>query len=216
MEYAAQRDGMRRRINLLDLSPQLAEGRRVAKYIRSSARQSQRKGQDRFLSGNCGFRFRACCFWGQETGPSPTDRRKLGSKHNIITDANGIPLATIITPANRHDVNELIPLVESVPYVFGKPGPPRKRPDALYADRGYDSEPHRNALREKGIKPVIARRREKHGSGLGIYRWVVERTISWLHQFRRLRVRYERLSEIHEAFLKIGCILICWRSFSNA
>jgi transposase len=48
-----------------------------------------------------------------------------------------------------------------------------------------------------------------HGSGLGKQRWVVERTIAWLHQYRRLRVRYERRDDIHEAFLAIGCSLIC-------
>jgi transposase len=40
---------------------------------------------------------------------------------------------------------------------------------------------------------------------------VVERTLSWLHQFRRLRIRYEKLPEIHDAFLQIGCIVICYR-----
>jgi len=62
-----------------------------------------------------------------------------------------------------------------------------------------------------GTEPVLAKRRTSHGSGLGVYRWVMERTLSWLHQFRRLRIRYERLPEIHEAFLTIGCALICWR-----
>ena len=38
---------------------------------------------------------------------------------------------------------------------------------------------------------------------------VVERTIAWLHQYRRLRVRYERREDIHEAFLTIGASLIC-------
>jgi len=56
---------------------------------------------------------------------------------------------------------------------------------------------------------VIAKRGTPHGSGLGKTRWVVERTLSWLHQFRRLRVRYERRADIHEAFLSLGCILIC-------
>src|SRR6266487_3795143 len=50
---------------------------------------------------------------------------------------------------------------------------------------------------------------EPHGSGLGKKRWVVERTIAWLHQYRRLRIRYERRDDIHEAFLAIGCSLIC-------
>ena len=39
---------------------------------------------------------------------------------------------------------------------------------------------------------------------------VVERTFSWLNQFRRLRVRYEKRADIHEAFLSLGCALICW------
>lgn len=65
------------------------------------------------------------------------------------------------------------------------------------------------ALWARGIAPQIAHRNTEHGSGLGVYRWVVERTNSWLHQYRRLRVRYERRGDIHEAFLKLGCILIC-------
>ena len=50
-----------------------------------------------------------------------------------------------------------------------------------------------------------------HGSGLGRERWVVERTFAWLHGFRRLRTRYERLPELHQAFLDLGCAVICLR-----
>jgi hypothetical protein len=42
-------------------------------------------------------------------------------------------------------------------------------------------------------------------------RWVVERTLAWLNQFRRLRVRYDKRADIHEAFLSLGCALICWQ-----
>ena len=45
---------------------------------------------------------------------------------------------------------------------------------------------------------------------LGRWRWLVERTFAWLNQFRRLRVRYEKRAEIHEAILSLGCALICW------
>jgi len=55
------------------------------------------------------------------------------------------------------------------------------------------------------------KRNTEHGSGLGRWRWVVERTFAWLNQFRRLRVRYEKRADIHEAFLALGCILICWK-----
>ena len=152
---------------------------------------------------------------GGKTGPNPTDRRKPGSKHHVITDAKGIPLAAILTGANRHDVTQLLPLVEAIPPVRGKRGRPRRRPDQVQGDRGYDSEPHRQALRALGVIPVIAKRFTEHGSGLGVHRWVVERTLAWLHQFRRLRIRYERRADIHEAFLSIGCSLICFKRLNS-
>jgi transposase len=128
-----------------------------------------------------------------------------------VTDAHGIPLAAKVTAANEHDVNQLLPLVTSIPPVGGKPGPPRRRPERLHGDRAYDSAGHRRILRWLGMIPVLARRGTERGSGLGMYRWVVERTLSWLHQYRRLRIRYERRGDIHQAFLHIGCLLICYK-----
>lgn len=135
----------------------------------------------------------------------------MGSKHHLLTDAHGTPLAVRLTGANRHDVTQLLSLVDAIPPVQGPVGRPRHRPDRLQGDRAYDSDPHRQRLRDCGITPVLARRRTPHGSGLGVFRWVVERTIAWLHQFRRLRVRDERRDDIHEAFLHLGCALICWK-----
>jgi transposase len=146
---------------------------------------------------------------GDETGPNPTDRAKLGTKHHVLVDGNGIPLATDATGANVPDVKKLIPLVDQIPPVSGKVGHPRQRPDELFGDRAYDSEPHRDELRKRNIIPRIARRNTEHGSGLGIYRWVVERTNSWLHTFRKLRLRTDRDGEIHIAFLKLASALIC-------
>jgi transposase len=65
------------------------------------------------------------------------------------------------------------------------------------------------------MEPLIRRQGSEHGSGLGKTRWVVERTLSWLHQFRRLRVRYEKRADIHGAFLLLGCILICWKALAT-
>jgi transposase len=135
----------------------------------------------------------------------------VGSKHHLLTDAEGVPLSVLLTQANRNDVTQLLPLLDAIPPIAGKPGHPRRKPDLVQADRGYDSDPHRQALTRRGIATEIARRYTGHGSGLGQTRWVVERTIAWLHQFRRLRIRYERRAEIHEAFLMLGCALICWR-----
>ena len=97
----------------------------------------------------------------------------------------------------------------------GKVGRPRLRPDRVTGDRAYDYPTYRRQLRRRGITPEIARRNSEHGSGLGRYRWVVERTFAWLHQFKRLLVRYDRRAEIHEAFLAIGCCLVCYRRLRN-
>lgn len=134
----------------------------------------------------------------------------------MITEAHGIPLAAQVTSANTNDITQLKPLVEAIPAVRGKRGRPRRWPESLQGDKGYDSNAHRAWLGQRRIKPVLSRRRAPHGSGLGRYRWVVERTIAWLHQFKRLRTRYERRADIHQAFLTIGCALICWRFVQNS
>jgi len=148
---------------------------------------------------------------GSATGPSPVDRARTGSKHHLLVEATGIPLAWALSSGNRHDVTQLIPLLDRVPPVRGRVGRPRRRPQRLSADRGYDYDKYRRELRRRGIKPEIARRGTAHGSGLGRYRWVVERTFAWLHQSKRLLVRYDRRHETHEAFLAIACCLVCFR-----
>jgi transposase len=148
---------------------------------------------------------------GEDTGPNPTDRSKSGSKHHLMTDAQGIPLSATVTAANVPDVTQTFAVLTAMPPVGGKPGPKRQRPERLQGDRGYDSEPARKLLRWLGIIPVLAARNTEHGSGLGVFRWVVERTISWLHSFGRLRRRLDRHSEFQNAFLQMACALICLR-----
>jgi transposase len=118
-------------------------------------------------------------------------------------------MAVTLTGANRHDVTQLLPLVDAVPPVRGRRGRPRRRFDRVQGDRGYDSEPHRQGLRARGTEPVLAKRGAAHGSGLGVWRWVVERAESWLHQYRHLKMRYDRRDDVHEAFLALACALIC-------
>jgi transposase len=143
------------------------------------------------------------------------DRAKSGTKHHLAVDANGTPLAAIVTGANRNDGTQLLPLIEAIPPIRGKVGAPRFTPDEVYADRGYDSEPHRQELRDKGIKPLIAKRNTGHGSGLGVVRWVVEQSVALLHQLRRLKMRFDKRDDIHEAFVTLGEIVICWRRFGS-
>jgi IS5 family transposase len=116
-----------------------------------------------------------------------------------------------LTGGNRHDVTELESLINAVPPVRGRRGRPRQRPDELYGDRAYDHDKYRKKVRAKGIRPRIARRGQPHGSGLGKVRWVIERTIAWYHGMKRLRIRWERRDDIHEAFLGLATCIITWR-----
>src|SRR3954467_6666425 len=133
---------------------------------------------------------------GEATGPSPVDRRRPGTKHTLMVDRHGVPLAIRTAGANASDHKQILPVVLDFPKVGGKPGRPKELPDELYADRGFDSDATRLLLAWLGIEPHIARRGTEHGSGLGKVRWVVERTISWLKGLRRMRVRYDRLMVI--------------------
>jgi hypothetical protein len=89
-------------------------------------------------------------------------------------------------------------------------GEPERTPRRLLADRACGSEGHEGLIRWLGIEPWFADRGEPHGSGLGTEPFVVEQAIAALHQNQRLRVRYERRSDSHQAFLNLACIKVCW------
>lgn len=118
----------------------------------------------------------------------------------------------MLTAANVHDskvLEEAVDSIEPIKRPGGRPGRPRKRPDKLHADKAYDFPRCRKALRRRGITPRIARRGIDSSERLGRHRWVVERTLAWLAKYRRLTIRYERREDIHEAFLHLGCSLVC-------
>jgi transposase len=133
----------------------------------------------------------------------------------VVVDRQGIPLAVTLSAANVHDSRMMLATVDAVEPIKGRRGRPRKRPRKLHADKAYDAKALRKELRRRGITPRIARRGVESGERLGRHRWVVERTLSWLNRYRRLRVRYERRADIHMAFLHIGCALICWNFINH-
>ncbi len=143
------------------------------------------------------------------TGPNPTDRGRPGSKQHVLNDRQGIPLAVGLSAANYADSLTLAPMLDTVPPIKRPLGRPRRRPDKLDADKGYDARHCREACRRRGITPRIARRGIESKEKLGRHRWVAEREFAWLSRLRRLRVRDDRLADIHLAFLQLGCALIC-------
>ena len=66
------------------------------------------------------------------------------------------------------------------------------------------------------VKPVIARHRSEHGSGVGRLRWVVERTFAWLGRYRRLAKDYERSPRVSEAWIRLAMIRLMLRRLAAA
>ncbi|MFE0013143.1 IS5/IS1182 family transposase, partial [Streptomyces erythrochromogenes] len=107
-------------------------------------------------------------------------------------------------------VTQTLALVDGIPPVAGRPGRPRRRPEALLGDRGYDSNPNRDELRKRRILPVISRKGAPNIKGMGPLRRRADlRPAPPVQQ--RLAVRWERRTELHDAFLSLACSLICWR-----
>jgi transposase len=129
----------------------------------------------------------------------------------VLTDATGLPLAIDIEAANHAEVNLIEPLLDSAvtPYV----------PDKLIYDKTADCDPLRERLAERGIDLICPHRKNRvrpatqDGRKLRRYRrrWIIERTISWLHDFRRLIVRHEFYSSLYHGFLKLAAIIIAIR-----
>src|SRR5262249_39489625 len=209
-------DGLRLGDDLLAALARVAAGRRLAAAACVAVGEVAGGRSDRLVASGDRQLARAGVWGGDKTGPSPVDRARRGSKHHLIACGRGTPLACSLTGGNRSDITQMLPLVDAIPPLPGRRGRPRRRPRQpfrlrpprnLAGDPAYHARRGRHELHRRRIQAKIAWPKSPHGSGLGRERWVVERTIAWLHQYRRLRVRYERRADIHEAFLAIGCSL---------
>lgn len=115
-----------------------------------------------------------------------------------------------MTPANVYDGTVAIRLLDTIPWIQGLRGRPRHRPDIFQGDRAYGSQENIDATRLRGIQPLLPPMHSKeHGSGLGRFRYVVERALSWFNNYRRLRMCYEKTGTHFQAFHDLANCLIC-------
>jgi DDE family transposase len=115
--------------------------------------------KDRLVRGGGGLVPRSRPFGGLHTGPSPVDRARAGSKHLVLTDSRGLPLAVAVTGGHRNNVTQLIPLVDAMASMEARDGWPRAKPERIVADRGYDHDKHRTLVASVGSS------RSSHGDG---------------------------------------------------
>ena len=148
---------------------------------------------------------------GKSIGPT---RRGKGTKVMLLVDGNGIPLGLDIEAANRNEVCLIDRLLDS--QLIG-----RRKLRRLIYDRAADAGPLRERLHKRGIDLIVphCRNRKRHrlqdGRKLRRYvrRWIVERTISWLHNFRRVVTRWEYHDHLFKGFLQLAALVIVIRRF---
>ena len=206
MGDAAARDGMWVGHDLLAPAAGLAGGGRLDPRACRNPGPDARCQPDRLVARLGRQLRRAGKKGGLGTGPNPVDRGKAGTKRHLVVDGHGTPLGLTLTPANRNDAVELGAVLDAVPPVRGKPGRPRRRPDKLHGDKGYDHRRCHRDCRRRSITPRIARRGIERRDRLGRHRWKVERTHAWFGGFRRLVTRYERRDDIH---LGLNLLAMC-------
>jgi hypothetical protein len=131
----------------------------------------------------------------------------------VLTDAEGVPLVVQTTAANVNDETQLPALLESMPAVQGPRGRPRRKPGSIFGDRAYGTAAMIALVITLGIFSFLAPRADgTHGSGLGFFRYVVERALAGFSQFRRIGMCYERTGEHFQAFHDLAaCCLVVTR-----
>jgi transposase len=148
---------------------------------------------------------------GQTAGPSPVDHRKQGLKRSIVSEACGIPLGTVAAPANRRDDGLLAATLDTIAVVGVVPAQP-----VVHLDAGYDYQPCRQVLAERGTLGEIATR----GQPAPIQasrRWPVERTHAWGNQYGKLRWCTERRRLVVEFWLALAnAAIVCGRLVRRA
>ena len=128
----------------------------------------------------------------------------MTTKIHAIVDALGNPVALSLTPGQAADINQAVPLLDQVD--------DRIEPEALLADKGYDSDALVETLEARGITPVIppkANRKLPRKTDFALYRErnLVERFFCKLKQYRAIATRYDKLAETFLAAVVLVCLL---------
>ena len=127
----------------------------------------------------------------------------------MIAAKGGLPLVIATGPANQRDEELVEPMLKQFPPLRGRDGKVRRKPKALQGDRGYGFPHIIRLLVRLVIASLLPVRGSPHGSGLGKTRYVIERTMAWLSDYRRLKVCYERSNERFRGFHVLAACVIC-------
>jgi len=150
-------------------------------------------------------------------------RRGKGTKCMVVVDGQGVPIGAQLASAHISEFRLAESTLERVRIPHSGRGRPRKRLRRVIADKGYDSDPLRQRLWDRGTELIVPyrsrtkNRRFEDKRKLRRYRrrWKIERTNAWLQNFRRVQVRYDRILSVYQGFFHCACLIITLRHLCN-
>jgi transposase len=149
-------------------------------------------------------------------------RKGKGTKWMHVVEGRGLPLGFHLAGANEAEVRLAEQTLNTIRVAHPR-GRPKRRPQKLVADRGYDSRAFRALLRRRGIGMCIPPKRRpaswraKRGRPVVAHkadyrlRYTVERSFAWLGNFRQLLIRWESLFAVYRSFFVVAVVLVCVR-----
>lgn len=149
-----------------------------------------------------------CKARGGGDGIGPTKAGK-GVKIMILVDARGLPVAVTTGSSSPHESKLVQGLFDFMLTLDA--------PERIIGDKAYDSDALDEELDDEGIEMIAPHRasrkpanKTQDGRRLRRYkrRWTVERTISWIQNFRRLCIRYDKSTAVFQGFLHLGCAIL--------
>lgn len=133
-------------------------------------------------------------------------RGGYSTKLHLLTDGQGVPIGITATPGQRNEAPEFEHVMQAcLIKTFRK----ANRPKCLAADKAYSSRTIREYIAKLDVKDVIPTRSNESRSDhfdKSTYkkRNIVERSIGWLKEYRRVATRYEKLVENYLAMAYIA------------
>lgn len=192
--------------------------RRFKKWVEAGAFEELMRAAGRCVEERGGYKLYECFIDGTfakaKGGGDGIGLTKVGKgvKIMVLVDAQGLPVAVDTAPANRAECH----LVQQL-FDFMMPLEPVER---VIGDKAYDSDPLDAEMASRGVEMIAPHRRSRtperktqDGRPLRRYvrRWTVERTISWLQNFRRLCIRWERSRALYHGLLQLTCSILLIR-----
>jgi transposase len=149
-------------------------------------------------------RWRAKKSGGQEAQDLGRSRGGFSTKIHIAVDALGNPLRLLLTAGQRHDSPQAQRLIENF------------EPQALIADKGYDSDDLVELVTAKGILAVIPPKKSRlvqreYDRHLYRERHLIECFINKIKHYRRVFSRFDKLSKNYLGFLSFVSAIVWLR-----